>query len=147
MACTWRLRNLKRVSYPRHTIREIAATLDAAETVSRIFKLRISPWRIPIDFTDTERNFMGWRACLGAIFYLRMIGESPSLMVYLPFHLLGVIGGARMRTVANNQLGKPAEKRRGYKRVAHLSLSPAFWFGYHIMVLNFPGVRSNWLLS
>jgi hypothetical protein len=50
---------------------------------------------------------------------MRIIGESPILMMYLPFHLLGVIGGARMRTNADKQLGKPVEKRKGYKRIAH----------------------------
>ncbi|MBI2333480.1 MAG: hypothetical protein HYU84_15210, partial [Chloroflexi bacterium] len=28
---------------------------------------------------------------------LRIAGEKPSLFLYLPFHLLGVIGGARLR--------------------------------------------------
>jgi hypothetical protein len=52
-------------------------------------------------------------------FLLRINGESPSLLVFLPFHLLGVVGGARMRKTANKQLDIPIEKRKGYKRIAH----------------------------
>ncbi|MEW6717851.1 MAG: hypothetical protein AB1345_10155 [Chloroflexota bacterium] len=70
-------------------------------------------------------------------FALRMIGERPSLMVYLPFHLLGVIGGARMRTTAQKQLGKPVEKRRGYKRFAHYPViaSVLVWILYYALKL------------
>lgn len=66
-------------------------------------------------------------------FILRMFGDSPSLLVYLPFHLLGVIGGARMRASANKQLGKPIENHRGYKRVAHYIViaSLLVWIPYY----------------
>lgn len=71
-------------------------------------------------------------------FALRMMGESPSLMVYLPFPLLGVIGGARMRTTANKQLGKRVEKRRGYKRIAHYLViaSILVWIPYYALKLS-----------
>lgn len=42
---------------------------------------------------------------------LRIAGEKPSLFLYLPFHLLGVIGGARLRAYARKELGiTPAKK-------------------------------------
>jgi hypothetical protein len=42
---------------------------------------------------------------------LRIAGEKPSLLLYLPFHLLGVIGGARLRAHARKELGiTPAKK-------------------------------------
>lgn len=71
-------------------------------------------------------------------FLLRMVGESPSLLMYLPFHLLGVIGGARMRITANKQLGKPVEKRKGYKRVAHYIViaSLFIWIPYYALKLS-----------
>lgn len=71
-------------------------------------------------------------------FVMRIIGESPSLMIYLPFHLLGVIGGARMRTNANKQLGIPVEKRRGYKRIAHYLIiaSLLVWIPYYALKLS-----------
>jgi hypothetical protein len=67
-----------------------------------------------------------------------MIGENPSLMVYLPFHLLGVIGGARMRTTANRQLGIPIEKPKGYKRIAHYIViaSLLVWIPYYGLKLS-----------
>lgn len=43
--------------------------------------------------------------------FLRAIGERPSFLVFLPFHLLGVIGGSRIRSVAWKELGMlPAKK-------------------------------------
>jgi hypothetical protein len=70
-------------------------------------------------------------------FALRMVGESPSLMAFLPFHLVGVIGGARLRTTANRQLGKPIEKRKGYKLVAHILViaSLLVWIPYYAFKL------------
>ena len=71
-------------------------------------------------------------------FILRMIGESPSLMMYLPIHLLGVIGGSRMRSAANIQLGNPVEKRKGYKRIAHILIfaSILVWIPYYALKLS-----------
>lgn len=71
-------------------------------------------------------------------FVLRIIGESPSLMMYLPFHLLGVICGARMRTTAHKQLGKPVEKHRGHKRIAHYFViaSILVWIPYYALKLS-----------
>jgi hypothetical protein len=46
-------------------------------------------------------------------FLLRIMGEQPSMSLYLPLHLLGVIGGARLRTNARRELGilKPQKTR------------------------------------
>ena len=42
---------------------------------------------------------------------LRIAGEKPSLFLYLPFHLLGVIGGSRLRAFARKEMGVlPAKK-------------------------------------
>lgn len=82
-------------------------------------------------------------------FVLRIIGESPSLLVFLPFHLLGVVGGARMRTTANKQLGIPVEKRRGYKRIAHLLViaSLLVWIPYYVLKLAGHPVELNPFLT
>jgi hypothetical protein len=37
--------------------------------------------------------------------FLRVIGEKPQLLYFLPFHLLGVIGGSRLRGAARRELG------------------------------------------
>jgi hypothetical protein len=66
-------------------------------------------------------------------FALRIAGESPAFIVFLPFHLAGVISGARLRTIANRQLGILKVKRSGYKRVAHLLViaSILVWIPYY----------------
>jgi hypothetical protein len=67
-----------------------------------------------------------------------MIGESPSLLFYLPFHLLGVVGGSRLRKNAKKQLGIPIEKRRGYKLVAYFLViaSLLVWIPYFVLKLS-----------
>jgi len=35
---------------------------------------------------------------------LRMVGEKPSLFLFLPFHLIGVLSGARLRAIARKEL-------------------------------------------
>lgn len=37
--------------------------------------------------------------------FLRAIGERPPLLLFLAFHLLGVIGGSRLRAMARKELG------------------------------------------
>jgi hypothetical protein len=37
--------------------------------------------------------------------FLKAIGENPSFFLFLPFHLFGVIGGARLRSIARKELG------------------------------------------
>jgi hypothetical protein len=37
--------------------------------------------------------------------FLRTIGEKPSFLIFLPFHLIGVIGGSRLRSIARKELG------------------------------------------
>jgi hypothetical protein len=71
-------------------------------------------------------------------FALRIIGESPSLMIFLPFHLAGVIGGSRIRTAANLQLGKPKAKPTRYKKASHALViaSLLVWIPYYALKLS-----------
>jgi hypothetical protein len=39
--------------------------------------------------------------------FLRAIGEKPPFLLFLAFHLIGVVGGARLRSVARKKLGIP----------------------------------------
>jgi hypothetical protein len=82
-------------------------------------------------------TFLVWTGVLVWVPYfgLRIAGESPSLLVFLPFHLAGVMGGSRLRTAANHQLGKPKENRKGYKRVAHVLViaSILVWIPYYAL--------------
>jgi hypothetical protein len=50
---------------------------------------------------------------------LRIAGEKPSLFWYLPFHLLGVIGGARLRSAARQELGIPAGPKSILQTIGH----------------------------
>jgi len=42
---------------------------------------------------------------------LRMAGEKPSLLWFLLFHLAGVIGGSRLRSIARKEMGIDPPKR------------------------------------
>lgn len=53
---------------------------------------------------------------------LRMAGERPSLFWYLPFHLLGVIGGSRLRSVARREMGLPSPKKNWLRLMGHASI-------------------------
>lgn len=50
---------------------------------------------------------------------LRIAGEKPSLIWYLPFDLLGVIGGARLRAVARKELGQSSPKKNYLQMIGH----------------------------
>jgi hypothetical protein len=45
------------------------------------------------------------------LIFLRAIGERPPFILFLPFHLLGVIGGSRLRSTARKELGLAPPKR------------------------------------
>lgn len=51
--------------------------------------------------------------------FLRVIGEKPSFLLFLPFHLLGVIGGSRLRSQARKELGMTAPKRNLMRMIGH----------------------------
>ena len=53
---------------------------------------------------------------------LRIAGEKPSLFLYLPFHLIGVIGGARLRASARRELNFGPTKRNILQMLAHGSI-------------------------
>ena len=50
---------------------------------------------------------------------LRMVGEKPSFLWFLPFHLLGVVGGSRLRSVARREMGAPAPKKNLLRVIGH----------------------------
>ena len=52
--------------------------------------------------------------------FLRAIGEKPVFLFFLPFHLIGVIGGARLRSVARRELGITPEKKNTLHTAGHL---------------------------
>jgi len=54
--------------------------------------------------------------------YLKAIGEKPPFLLFLPFHLFGVIGGARLRSIARNELGLLSNKKNYLTIAAHLMI-------------------------
>ena len=82
-------------------------------------------------------------------FILRMAGDSPSLMIFLPFHLVGVIGGSRLRKTANQQRGAPEAVRSGYKKVAHVLViaSLLVWVPYYAFKFSGQAVDLNPFLT
>ncbi len=50
---------------------------------------------------------------------LRITGEKPSLFWFLPVHLLGVIGGSRLRSSARKEMGALAPKRNILRMAGH----------------------------
>jgi hypothetical protein len=52
--------------------------------------------------------------------FLRAMGEKPAFMLFLPFHLIGVIGGARLRSLARKELGMLPAKKNNLHMAGHL---------------------------
>ena len=52
--------------------------------------------------------------------FLKVIGEKPPFLLFLPFHLLGVIGGARLRSIARKELGAPPSRKNGLRMAGHI---------------------------
>ena len=50
---------------------------------------------------------------------LRMAGERPSLFWYLPFHLVGVIGGSRLRAAARREMNLILPKKNLFQLLGH----------------------------
>ncbi len=54
--------------------------------------------------------------------FLKVIGEDPPFLLFLPFHLLGVIGGARLRSIARKELGLIPNKKNYLTIAGHLTI-------------------------
>ena len=50
---------------------------------------------------------------------LRIAGEKPSLFWFLPFHLVGVVGGSRLRSLARKEMGALAPKKNLLRVIGH----------------------------
>lgn len=50
---------------------------------------------------------------------LRIMGEQPSMSLYLPLHLLGVMGGSRLRAFARGELGIPKPQKTRLQLLGH----------------------------
>lgn len=52
--------------------------------------------------------------------FLRAIGEKPTFLLFLPLHLIGVIGGSRLRSMARRELGMMPNKRNTLHTAGHI---------------------------
>ena len=50
---------------------------------------------------------------------LRIAGEKPSLFWYLPFHLMGVVGGSRLRAYARREMGMLLPQKSHLQMLGH----------------------------
>jgi hypothetical protein len=50
---------------------------------------------------------------------MRASGMRPSLFWFLPFHLIGVVGGARLRKKAREEMGVDAPKKNIFRSFGH----------------------------
>jgi len=68
---------------------------------------------------------------------LRIAGEKPSLFLFLPVHLLGVIGGSRMRSQARKELGQAPPKRDIWRSAGHALIFSGIlcWLPYFYLKL------------
>jgi hypothetical protein len=64
--------------------------------------------------------------------FLRVIGEKPSFLLFLPFHLIGVIGGSRLRSMARRELGLSPPKKNVLRTAGHIMilLGISVWVPY-----------------
>jgi hypothetical protein len=64
--------------------------------------------------------------------FLRAIGEKPTFLLFLPFHLIGVIGGSRLRSVARRELGLSPPKKKLLHTAGHILilLGISVWVPY-----------------
>jgi hypothetical protein len=51
---------------------------------------------------------------------LRFAGEKPNIFLFLPFHLLGVVGGARLKAAARHDLGEVTPKKTRLRTLGHI---------------------------
>lgn len=54
--------------------------------------------------------------------FLRASGEKPPFLLFLPFHLLGVVGGSRLRAAARKELGLFPSKKSALLLAAHVAI-------------------------
>lgn len=64
--------------------------------------------------------------------FLRAIGEKPAFLLFLPFHLIGVIGGSRLRSIARRELRLEPPKKKLLHRAGHILilLGISVWIPY-----------------
>jgi len=73
--------------------------------------------------------------------FLRAIGEKPPFLIFLPFHLIGVIGGSRLRSIARKEMGLIPPKKNLLRMAGHtmIFLGILVWSPYLYLKLFLAG--------
>ena len=69
--------------------------------------------------------------------FLRVTGQGISPLLFLPFHLLGVVGGARLRSYARKEMGISKTKKNLFRVIGHIMIwaGVSVWLPYFYMKL------------
>ena len=52
--------------------------------------------------------------------FLHAVGEKPPFLLFLPFHLIGVVGGSRLRALARKELGMEPPRKSPLSIAGHI---------------------------
>lgn len=66
---------------------------------------------------------------------LRIFGEQPSMTLYLPLHLVGVMCGSRIRASARKELKMPSPRKSRLRSLGHLMMFAGIlvWTPYYYL--------------
>jgi polyferredoxin len=80
---------------------------------------------------------------------LRFAGEKPNIFWFLPFHLIGVVGGSRLKSAARRELGDSAPQKTRLRTLGHILLFSGImvWVIYFFLklVIHMPAEVSQFL--
>jgi len=68
---------------------------------------------------------------------MRANGIYPSIFWFLPFHLIGVVGGSRLRSIARREMGENTPKKNAFRTIGHILvfLAISVWGVYFYLKL------------
>jgi len=96
-------------------------------------------------------NIMIWIGVLAWVPFilLRVAGEKPNILWFLPFHLLGVVGGSRLKAAARRELGEATPRKTRLRTLGHILVFTGImvWVVYFFLklVLHMPVEVSQFL--
>ena len=64
---------------------------------------------------------------------LRFAGEKPNIFLFLPFPLLGVVGGSRLKAAARRDLGGDAPRKTRLRTLGHILVFTGSQIGYGLI--------------
>ena len=70
---------------------------------------------------------------------LQIMGEYQSIFWFLPFHLIGVVGGSRLKAAARREMGAQPPKKTQIRTIGHILVITGImvWVVYFSLKLGF----------